>query len=166
MFSFGVTNGPYISALSRTARRKPGSCEKSNRAFTASAFRSLPNSKDHDGARCLPLQLGALSPQYQDLLAAGAASPLEEQDATLALDTLLALGSREQVKRLVRAHPELLLMGFELPGACGRGLGWVPRTLTQAAGWPTREAALTGGGRDWGCGLPVLAKLPRIRSSC
>ena len=114
----------------RLLTRSAGSCVKSkpsvsngHRPLIASAFRSLPsNQEDHDGAQ--KLQLGALPSQDQDLLPAPrAASSLEEQDVALVLDTLLALGSGEQVKRLVQAHPDLLLMGFELPGAAVRRAG-------------------------------------------
>ena len=42
--------------------------------------------------------------------------PAYRRDLGAAVETLLSLGGKERVKHLVLGHPDLLMMGFELPG--------------------------------------------------
>ncbi len=84
---------------------------------------SHADSSPHEGsphpAEALLLDALSIQPHQFAQLAAAVGSPLDARDVAQALGTLLALGSRERVKHLVLGHPDLLLMGFELPGRKG-----------------------------------------------
>ncbi|KAG1675977.1 hypothetical protein FOA52_014221 [Chlamydomonas sp. UWO 241] len=66
-----------------------------------------------DAGVMLAAALGYSDAEYSETV--GRTGVLNKQDVADALDVLLALSSRDRVKRLVMGHPELLIMGFELP---------------------------------------------------
>ncbi|GAX78609.1 hypothetical protein CEUSTIGMA_g6048.t1 [Chlamydomonas eustigma] len=54
--------------------------------------------------------------QYLEVICKHGGTALEAKDVSAALSVLMSLCSRERVKQLILSHPELLKLGFELPG--------------------------------------------------